>query len=93
VRQADFNARLSGWTAGAGFEYAFLNNWRFKAEYLYVNLGDNIFDENVLFPSILPGNAVATASLTAAYSTTAFHVVRVGLNYKFDYYYASIVTR
>jgi outer membrane immunogenic protein len=28
-----------GWTIGAGFEYAFLNNWTAKLEYLYVDLG------------------------------------------------------
>ncbi|APF39093.1 porin family protein [Chelatococcus daeguensis] len=30
-----------GWTLGAGLEYAFTNNITAKAEYLYVDLGDN----------------------------------------------------
>jgi outer membrane immunogenic protein len=29
----------TGWTVGAGVEYAFLNNWSAKLEYLYVDLG------------------------------------------------------
>ena len=28
-----------GWTAGVGIEYAFLNNWSAKIEYLYADLG------------------------------------------------------
>jgi outer membrane immunogenic protein len=28
-----------GWTVGAGLEWAFLNNWTAKLEYLYVDLG------------------------------------------------------
>jgi outer membrane immunogenic protein len=28
-----------GWTAGLGIEYAFMNNWSAKAEYLYADLG------------------------------------------------------
>jgi outer membrane immunogenic protein len=76
------NRITTGWTAGAGFEYALLNNWTFKAEYLYVNLGSNTFNEGVLFPSII-GTGVQTASLTAHYDDFAFHVARGGFNYKF----------
>ena len=31
-----------GWTAGAGLEYAFNQNWSVKAEYLFVDLGGDI---------------------------------------------------
>ena len=34
----------TGWTIGAGVEYAFLPNWTVKAEYLYVDLGDDYYD-------------------------------------------------
>ena len=30
----------TGWTAGAGVEWAFLPNWTAKVEYLYVDLGN-----------------------------------------------------
>ena len=31
-----------GWTAGAGLEYAFNQDWSAKIEYLYVDLGSDI---------------------------------------------------
>ena len=66
----------TGWTAGAGAEYAFMSKWTFKAEYLYVNLGSNSF--------IAPlANASGTSSMTANFGDTTFHVVRGGINYRF----------
>ena len=35
----DFSATKVGWTGGAGVEYAFIDNWSAKLEYLYVDLG------------------------------------------------------
>ena len=32
-----------GWTVGGGVEYAFTNNWTVKAEYLYMDLGDDYY--------------------------------------------------
>jgi outer membrane immunogenic protein len=63
-----------GWTLGAGIEHAFSNNWTAKLEYLYVNLDS--------------GNTNIVNTLNTAYSFSSraddkFHVVRVGLNYKF----------
>ncbi|WP_293858809.1 outer membrane protein [uncultured Alsobacter sp.] len=56
-----------GWTAGAGVEYAFTNNWTAKVEGLYVNLDSH--------------NYVVTAPSTK--SGTEFGLVRAGVNYKF----------
>lgn len=33
-----------GWTVGGGLEYALTNNWTVKAEYLYMDLGDEYYD-------------------------------------------------
>ena len=35
-----FSSTEVGWTAGGGVEYAFVNNWSAKIEYLYVDLGN-----------------------------------------------------
>jgi outer membrane immunogenic protein len=32
-----------GWTVGAGMEWAFWDNWSFKAEYLHVDFGTTQF--------------------------------------------------
>jgi outer membrane immunogenic protein len=61
-----------GWTVGAGAEAALGNNWSFKVEYLYMDLG------NV-------GGSSATVAPTSYVFNTKFtdNIVRVGLNYKF----------
>lgn len=59
----------SGWTIGAGTEYAIDNNWTFKSEYLYTDLGKmNLFD--------------GTGGLSGS-AKVNFHTVRAGINYKF----------
>jgi outer membrane immunogenic protein len=63
-----------GWTLGAGVEHAFSNNWTAKLEYLYVNLDR---DNNRLTNIALPNYTFTTSN------EDEFHVVRVGLNYKF----------
>jgi outer membrane immunogenic protein len=69
-----------GWTAGAGGEWRVARNWSFKAEYLYVNLGNasvNAVANAVNTPGATP------ASYRANFGDTDFHVVRVGVNYHF----------
>ncbi len=64
----------TGYVVGVGGEYAFTNNWTFKAEYLYTDLGKNsvtLVDPN--FP----------AAINARKFDTNFSTVRLGVNYKF----------
>jgi opacity protein-like surface antigen len=71
----------TGWTAGAGFEYApWNNNISIKGEYLYVSLGGGDAVNVVAQNSPTTPNA---SSFTVAYGRTNFNVVRLGLNYKF----------
>jgi outer membrane immunogenic protein len=64
---------ISGWTAGGGVEYAFTNNWTGRVEYLFYDLGDtNIANVGLVAPNI------ATTTWE-----NQFHVVRLGVNYKF----------
>ena len=60
-----------GWTVGVGLEYAFLNNWSLKAEYLYMNFGENRYF------TLPPAGFVQKSFLLDD------HIVRVGLNWKF----------
>jgi outer membrane immunogenic protein len=70
----------SGWTAGAGLEYAIWKNVTFKAEYLYVSLGSKSVTETALAVDNLFGGTPASFN---ANSRTSFNVARVGLNYHF----------
>jgi outer membrane immunogenic protein len=68
-----------GWTIGAGVEWAFTDAWSFKAEYLYIDLGPRNL--------ITTGSGRApnpTVSLTDGFSNV-YQVVKVGVNYKFNW--------
>jgi len=64
----------SGWTAGGGVETHLWGNWTAKAEYLYLNLGSG--------PSGSFVDAIGdTLTIT---SKIHDHIVRAGVNYKFN---------
>ena len=69
----------SGWTAGAGFEYAIFKNVTLKAEYLYISFDGKSVTEANLQPT--PG--LLTSSVNASFGTLALNIVRAGLNYRF----------
>jgi outer membrane immunogenic protein len=72
---AAFSRTKVGWTAGAGAEWAFAQNWSAKAEYLFMDLGNESTIANPIPP--LPPFQVG-------YSwKTQDHIVRLGVNYKF----------
>jgi len=60
----------TGWTLGAGLEWAFWNRWSAKAEYLYIDFGNG--------PTIAltPAFAITSGRLTD-------NIGRVGVNYRF----------
>ncbi len=58
----------AGWTAGAGVEAAFADNWTARVEYLFVDLQNATFN-----PPAIP--------VTVKFSNT--NLVRVGVDYKF----------
>jgi outer membrane immunogenic protein len=76
---ASISSTRYGWTAGAGAEYALMNGWSIKAEYLYVDLGrasttsTNLTAAGVAFPSNVFTHTVNLRS----------NIGRVGVNYKF----------
>lgn len=79
---ASISTTRYGWTAGVGGEYALMNGWSIKAEYLYVDLGRASTTSTNLTafgpPAVLfPANVFThTANLTS-------NIGRVGINYKF----------
>jgi outer membrane immunogenic protein len=66
-----------GWTAGAGAEYAFGNNWSAKIEYLYVDLGTATVRE------FDPRNNPISVSSVDYQFRHRYQTVRFGLNYSF----------
>jgi outer membrane immunogenic protein len=58
-----------GWTVGAGVEYAFLDAWSAKLEYLYVDLG-----------KASCGSASCVGGVDVKFNTS---IVRAGVNYRF----------
>ena len=67
---ASFSETKVGWTGGGGLEYAFIDNWSAKLEYLYVDLG----------------KATCNAACSGGDPfdvTFKTNIVRGGVNYKF----------
>ncbi len=60
----------SGWTVGGGVEWAFMDRWSAKLEYLYIDFGNG--------PSVAmtPVLSIVSGKLTD-------NIVRLGINYKF----------
>jgi len=73
VASNDESTTHLGWTLGGGAEFALSDNLSLKAEYLYVDLGEEeVFDDNIANV----GNVQLDQDLT-------FHTVRAGLNFRF----------
>jgi len=67
---------LVGWTAGAGWEHAWMNNWTFKLEYLFAE-----FPTTDALGSILD-SAGGTNPLHGS-ANLQIQTLRAGMNYKF----------
>jgi outer membrane immunogenic protein len=67
-----------GWMAGLGVEYAFAQNWSVKVEYNYLDLGTEriLYTGNGALPGAVPFDEDIRQKI---------QVVKVGLNYKFDW--------
>jgi len=68
-----------GWTAGAGAEYLFAEDWSIKAEYLYVDF-DDISTDGALITDELDDTNINTFNNTADLQS---NIVRAGINYHF----------
>ena len=79
---ASISSTRYGWTAGAGGEYALMNGWSIKAEYLYVDLGRASTTSTNLTAFNPGGIAFPTNVFTHSVSLRS-NIARVGINYKF----------
>ena len=71
------NNTNTGWTAGAGVEWAFYNNWTARIEYDYVGLSNAAFTVPATSP-ILAGDVFTTNNRNV-------QLVTVGINYLFNW--------
>ncbi len=69
-----------GWTAGAGVEYAFTNNWILGAEWLYYNLGSH---STTFVGTGLLNSKIPAGSFVGVKQTFDGDEVRARLSYKF----------
>jgi outer membrane immunogenic protein len=79
---ANFNNDRSGYTIGAGIEYAFTPNWSAKIEYQHMGFGNkNITYPYANVPPFVPGvfNVVAGDS-------ERVDIIRAGVNYRFSWF-------
>ena len=65
------------WAAGAGIEYALINNWSIKGEYLYLGTRKTFTQTGVA------GASLAGTVETNTASDPGVHTVKLGLNYRF----------
>jgi outer membrane immunogenic protein len=67
----------SGWLAGAGFEWAFADNWSARFEYDYLGLNSRSFT--------VPATAPFLAGDTFTASNRNVQIATVGINYRFNW--------
>jgi outer membrane immunogenic protein len=82
----------TGWTFGAGVEYAVWHNWSAFLEYNYLDFGTKAANSTHLLslPNNVPASLVLPIQATA---TERINVVKVGLNYRFDWWSTPLVAR
>lgn len=78
TESASISKTKAGWTVGVGTEYALMNGWSVKAEYLYVDLGS----ESTTSRNLVAGGAHPENVFSHSVDLRS-NIVRGGLNYKF----------
>jgi outer membrane immunogenic protein len=85
ITSASSSQSRTGWTFGAGVEYAFAPHWSAFVEYDYFGFGTK--DESSTYLLSLPNNVPARLVLPIQTNVTeSLNVIKVGLNYRFDWW-------
>ena len=73
----DCGKYTGGLLLGAGYEWAFTKNWTVRLEYDYLGLGNRIF--------VIPATAPLLAGATAVTNDRNVQMLKVGVNYLFNW--------
>jgi outer membrane immunogenic protein len=92
ITAASLSESRTGWTFGAGVEYAFAQHWSAFIEYNYLDFGTKAANSThfLSLPGSIPAILVIPIQATA---TDRFNVVKAGLNYRFDWWSTSLLAR
>ena len=81
INSASSSATPDGWAAGAGFEWRVLPNWTFRVEYIHLQF-NQVSDAFNLNGTVKGAPFASTSNVSA---NTGVEVLRVGLNYLFNW--------
>ena len=92
ITSASSSQFQTGWTFGAGVEYAFAQHWSAFVEYSYIDLGTRSANSThfLSLPGNVPSSFVIPIQTTA---TERFNIVKAGLNYRFNWWSAPLAAR
>ena len=84
ITSASSSQFRTGWTFGAGVEYAFAQNWSAFVEYNYFDFGTTSANSThfLSLPGNVPAGFVLPIQTTAA---ERFNVVKAGVNYRLNW--------
>jgi opacity protein-like surface antigen len=80
------NFSSTGWAAGAGAEIGLNGAWSISAEYLRVNLGQGSTSTSTCAGAANACSPFAGVSLDTAHNSYTANVIRIGINYWFNYW-------
>ena len=80
------NFNSSGWAAGAGAEIGLNGAWSISAEYLHMSLGKGSGSTTTCEGTAIACSAFAGVSLDNMHNGFTANIVRIGINYWFNYW-------
>jgi outer membrane immunogenic protein len=80
------NFNSSGWAAGAGAEIGLNGAWSISAEYLHMSLGNGSNSTTTCAGAAGACSAFAGVSLENTHNAFTANIIRIGINYWFNYW-------